>query len=1683
LLLALLLFAGFCGALIWISLWLRPVRGTCVMIVYAGYEDGLAVPHNVYGRRGGDALAQLAENGSKLSQPFKPRQLDDPGTWAQDLSKVRERNLLLYFAVHGGADAQGAYLLTQRAGDPELVGQPDVARNHLRLEAVLERLKEALPASRNIVLLLDCTQVETDIPLGIVTNNFAAELARLEPRIIDIPNLVVLCSSDSEQRSWASEDLGTTVFAHYLVEGLQGAADGAVAEDGRDGQVSAYELHKYTSDHVAQWARRNRGAEQTPVLWPRKDHIGEQRARRIQLTPVPEGYKPTAAPEMPAVFNPPTALMQAWEQRQLLLEQVPAPSIYAPQLWRAYNDTLLRWESLLVAGETRASAKLAGRLRDQVDALQAAQRLDLNSTGITTAMPALAGRWGQVDRESSDALNRLWDAAPDAVATTWANLQKKAGSTSASELLRIKLCGLALERCAENSTANLERTNALLHLLDNPLVPRPAEAHFLVMLHRDLLRSAPGSPAVLVPDRLLKTGIEVRLHAERAAVGLQEPEILPLTGPYAYSEQLMPWIQQQVTDADKLRRQGEDLLFASDTISWDSSKELLSQADKLYKAAQADAARLQFALSIRDRVLAELPYFGTWAAAQALETDEAKLEVDGTLRQQILKLWPDVHLLVDQLDLKGLDKVSVQDRAGKRKMVLESVSEQAFRVKRKFDALREGFEQRCQQLVQAPGADAGLTSVARWQAIDHALLVPSIKPLDRDRLLRQRSALSRNLFTAASTAVEPAVKGQLERVKAAAAWQAQLTLAGWGRRLTEDAGEERHESYDQLMHRLENLAVDQDWRKSADIAGVELAWRWRLLPKEINKYLTAKGDRAANLRAVDRLLRLADGTQSALIDSKAGRVCRNRLVQDLLLWQAERTLAERWAAEDIGADPYFRTAGLALVKDVEALRDPHEGTAEIKKKLQEDFKLDMTLLKAPGLEPGKASPTLLHWTSEDEFPLQYRLAASGTTAAGYPVLWVEPGDKLTVADLTAGQRVVRPLAGLSELPLSIVLRTDVIRAAEAKPPSLPTPLDTRVIIHGLYRGHLLQTQTRIQVHPTAETVESSYPLPTTASVAVRAPREMHAELGSSKGAVAIILDCTGSMGPPRGKTIEQSKYYEAIEALREILKKVPRGTKLSIWIFGQAGPGEKTVSNPADTIEQLQAPITWNPADRDKIEEIVGRARAYEPWNLSPILRAMYTAARRDLAGADGFKTMIVITDGMDNVFAKDTQLNGGNPDPADFIQKNFDDIEIHVVGFRLPRAEEKQVRQQFAAIDKLKYPGTFHTADESREVMLRLQKVFPQKLRYNLATPDNRPLGLTVGGLEASLDGRSDQWVVAGLKPGGYNVQLGGAKSLTQTVALNRGDLLLLELGTDKDGKQALQRVAYSASDVPSAVAQERDGWRFAVLQNQRLNDRGLEMLACLEKLDGNGSERALQFNRPDKVWIEVTPPPETTANYLTRWHYEPGYPAPAWGLDIPTWPARGGMSKALAKPTVKVWWSPDPWLPTPTLIEREPRTQGIKALNNRATRVNEDDVVLESVSIEEHLVEIKPGTAGEMGTRQLLPCLVVRVSHPRGSPVWVQPAGLDVAGEEHRYYNSAGKYTAIFWLVTKDQAEKNLTGVELYSLRAFKSEAEKRKCAMELKNLYEPLATDVRPTEPLRLQSSPGPVEEGPLPKKLEK
>jgi hypothetical protein len=118
---------------------------------------------------------------------------------------------------------------------------------------------------------------------------------------------------------------------------------------------------------------------------------------------------------------------------------------------------------------------------------------------------------------------------------------------------------------------------------------------------------------------------------------------------------------------------------------------------------------------------------------------------------------------------------------------------------------------------------------------------------------------------------------------------------------------------------------------------------------------------------------------------------------------------------------------------------------------------------------------------------------------------------------------------------------------------------------------------------------------------------------------------------------------------------------------------------------------------------------------------------------------------------------------------------------------------------------------------------------------------------------------------------------------------------------------------------------------------------------------------------------------------------------------------------------------------------------------QVGETRVVIDSVREEKHLVQVAPGKKEERS------CLVVRLSHDEGKPVWVQLEDPPRQGEAHYFYAQANKYTAVFWDVKN--VEKERIVLNLISLEDFKKPGR----ALEFRqSLPEPGPADTAPVKP---------------------
>ena len=263
-----------------ILIW--PPAPVGILLVGADYADNLAVPHNILGWKGLEGIAAVARTPRRwavfspgsLQLIGTPRVIDQPERWDLVIDELATKGfsqptILIAVALHGGSDPEGAYLIPDNMGKPE---------ERLDLAKVIGSMKK-LPAKKQKILILEPAQASENWRLGMLHNDFAGRLEQLEPEIRKIDNLWVLSACDVDQRCWASEGLGRTVFSHFLIEGLRGKAAGP------DGQLTLAELHKYVRDSVRDWVWDGAGRSRNRCSSPGPD--ARRRSARPRRTPRP----------------------------------------------------------------------------------------------------------------------------------------------------------------------------------------------------------------------------------------------------------------------------------------------------------------------------------------------------------------------------------------------------------------------------------------------------------------------------------------------------------------------------------------------------------------------------------------------------------------------------------------------------------------------------------------------------------------------------------------------------------------------------------------------------------------------------------------------------------------------------------------------------------------------------------------------------------------------------------------------------------------------------------------------------------------------------------------------------------------------------------------------------------------------------------------------------------------------------------------------------------------------------------------------------------------------------------------------------------------------------------------------------------------------------------------------------
>lgn len=1680
-------FVSFTALFIWVSTWPRVEPPAGILLVGAGYEENLAVPHNVYGWASLEDFAEWTTRPTTRSWgsgrlrlaggPSTIRCANDLSRLIDDLGRTRHRTVVVFVSMHGIANEKGAYLLCENA-NPSAPG----SSRHVFLGAVFDAL-ERLPKDKNVVLVLDATQIPSDWSFGMLQNPFAQELARFEERVARNPNLLVLSASDRYEQSWASDDWRQTVFGHFVLEGLKGNCK---PRSSGDSLISAEDLYQYVRRHVNHWARANRDAPQNPVRLP-SGEVGRQRASRMILNNAESDPVPV---ELPPLFQTTDDLEAAWARFDRLKNHPPSPAVYTPYLWHRYHAALLRYEQLTRAGDPRHAAKLReglNRLELEIDSLR---RIETGVNSATLTMPVVTG--DRVDHLAVRAeFLDLWNAPEGVpgVQKKWESLLAGVGEKGWKvDLLKLRM-GDELYRLLIREPALLfrrpELVKAFLRLLQHDSNPtQSVELHFL----HELVSHLTSLPEPEVHDlqlRALAQALKTHRLAERTVVGLPEDDLDPRS--HAYSLSIFPFDRRAIEQADQKRRRGEDLLFSPEREDLRDALARLEEAEQLYaRSERTIAAPLREALATRDRVLTLLPYYSKWAAAARTGADPLNRQKIDPVREMIPALWDDTHSFLAHLD-------DFYSRLGEPPdpRSLETLRAEAARVDAQLTKLETGF-----QNIWLDRDDIYILSA--WQDATNSLVVPSWDERRlRRRLLNLSCTISRRLHEEWATgerhqdlAEESPERSEadLATVRRRAANSGRIALASIGARAAD------HPELFEYFHLKPGSVA---WDQSVARAGAWVGEQWRRRKTDYDRSRTdlASGseqtkewsrrifDSIARLRRLDGTeiplagdpgtgadadpgedkdadCAVGDGNPSPLHLERLASEGRRMLFQVFLLWQADRTLENRWVGLD--HPPYFSKTGLNFLDATQTLKPVPSGPAGNALLTESQLghlgevwlgldyrrtKVRLTEGKLLAIE-GPSSETLTDRTpTELEYQLTLppgyesipgfavrRPATSETPELLRPDSTREPSRKIALAQAT--------------IPAKYTVRSPYLRDAEqtaeiqrnrARFPDRSAELD----VTAFFRGQVLRKSTRIAFRPVADTIARTHPL-NAGQLAFRANRAVFDQFASSRGALSLVLDCTGSVGA--AKDGAQSAYDEIRAVALDVLDDVPRGTRVAIWVFGQAVGAKKTVEKPEDSVHLVVPAFDWNPDDSLIRRSIQDRLAGLEPWNESPVLLALLKAKEELVPLKDRtVRKLLLISDCEDNLFFRNPPKKYAKSDIRGFLDEEFNGkaVSLDVLALRPANPAQVDAQKAFQSIADFSPPGLFLPLPlrDRQRLADRLRRTLRSGLRLDVTPDDSTGFKGTV--VVEQPD--AAQPLPETLTPGNYRIRLAPLPDHEATIAIRGGDTPIVEVVSSGKTKAAFRLASIADEPAVKAHAPVRESWQFGVAEN-RIDESGTARLVASLENRGAG-ETGFRVTRPAAIWFEVASSNPRSNLPLLRWNFQPGYPAPAWKLDLPEWPPLAD-GKTPSIPVPRAWWKSSSLGVTSERIDFRTGT------SFPPVQLGEDEIRIEGIGVETRNVQTKPGSGAEESRE----CLVVRLKGPPGKPVWVDLVGIEPEGSEQRFFLPSGQSTALFWPISEEGAAGRLRQINLRSVNSFRKQAEREGTFAEISTLASPEARPAR-------------------------
>jgi len=1398
---------GTLGTSVFIAMLLqREVQFPFVAIVQTTYPR--AFPPNAWAyedldslQTGSDALDRKTIDVVDLTDTHRSNEsllLISPDQRRRAIWQARRAGVIVfYLSLHGLVNDSGDACVATSDSDPLN------ASTWLPVTRLLSQIQDwNLPREVHKLLILDCNRQETNWAVGLLENSFAARLLKAF-EAISIPNLVILNSTSPGQIGCASAELRGSVFGQFLRLGLAGAADLPHEGGNHDHRVSVTELHRYLQRHVDSWAQSNRGVRQQPLMIPSK----------------PSDFKLTCSLDRVQLDN--------------LLARFASGAAAEPAVSRNKLDELWTVLSELRSGHADSFAPLEmGEFRRRLVWLEQASQ-----SGAAYRMDAIAAE-GELRRLSTRLSQRI--KQPISVAMVSGNTVQEveyhdpwvAGLAPRLHSLPMLARFGNIESTTINAmidTLRQLKADASFEKLDAILSNSPTKTqqnslgivHFLRLAHRSMrLRGVQNGNA----------------GALSAALDMQS---LSDAVPVSIDPRIQFWIRGVTDAADAARRRADDALL---TGAADSGTHEL--AEQLYREAQAIDKTVREALMLTDLMIAELPDLIRWLEASSrprpgATTSQIEPESD------ILNLISAMHLLLDNLD----SPANANAAATSTNLTFLT---QYHALLAKYQSLRQRFDDACERfgnIVEAtPDLVGQAAFILEFPLISSRVAENGLTPLEQRRKIQTwYLQASRDLNRRSIEKVVPSNAIGRPNLETASREDRNHVAS-----LEEKSRQNFRKGFpvlaflepvDPASTAEKKMAVSEDPTETPESVGAHIRRILQSVPREFEnareRHLTSPDQPRQEWNRAARMARCWVPFMTSMWQTDPVAELRRTDIQQLMLWQAHRSLEDFWGPVIQGGHSYFESAATDSIEAARLICIPNPATEK----------------QISGLKTLMAA--------------RQKAARSGLVVQADALLLVDlidsPTARVSVTSPVTGSGAnLPPGTGLLRIAdqngnlLGPVINFPIeasVPIGDSKPQELQLSLgttqrelsDTIGAATAVFRGHEFRDDLVIKT-AAGTTIETRPHYVRNASVRLNGEKRQRAS-------VVFILDCSASMQkgmPFESAEITVSRMEVAKAALVRMMNllaargdarvgvllyghRVGWNTKQPNQLMTQPNWGE-AIPEGLKPFEDVQTILPLGRFDNLVAAKVAQQLERVIPWGETPLYLSLNQALLEFKAeDSDTQRSIVVITDGMNYQFNPPAEMSKTAQDVLNADASRH--IPLHIVGFGLQADEAQSALRDFNRL-ATETGGQYVSVTEAAALADALEGIIERR-PYSTSSLSGEIAKAPVG---TAIDLAWGSNV-----PQEYTIAI---DALSEHIELSGGEAV--ELFISQDGLSILS----GGYDAGSPI--------FGTLVGGSPTDpMGVRLGVHLPKQEGNTVtfELSLQqveqrfLRRPREIWIEITP------------------------------------------------------------------------------------------------------------------------------------------------------------------------------------------------------------------------------------